>query len=60
MILDRIEHYLRRFKSAPSRLGGNAGGDSNFVMNLRDGRQPRQATPNRIIAFIERDEERIR
>lgn len=60
MILDRIEHYLRRSRSSPSRLGRDAVGDPNFVMNLRDGRQPRQPTLDRVIAFIERDEDRIR
>ncbi len=60
MILDRIDHYLRRSKTSPSRLGRDAVGDPNFVMNLRDGRQPRQATLDRVLAFIERAEERFR
>ncbi len=60
MILDRIDHYLRSSKSSPSRLGRDAVGDPNFVMNLRDGRQPRQATLDRVLAFIEQEEERIR
>jgi hypothetical protein len=60
MILARIDHYLRCSKSSPSRLGRDAVGDPNFVMNLRDGRRPRQATLNRVLAFIEREEERIR
>lgn len=60
MILDRIDHYLRSSKTSPSRLGRDAVGDPNFVMNLRDGRQPRQATLDRVIAFIERQDEPIR
>lgn len=60
MILDRIDHYLRTSKTSPSRLGREAVGDPNFVMNLRDGRQPRQATLDRVMAFIERAETRIR
>lgn len=60
MILDRIDRYLRSSKTSQSRLGRDAVGDPNFVMNLRDGRQPRQATLDRVIAFIEREEERIR
>jgi hypothetical protein len=59
MILDRIDRYLRRSKSSPSRLGRDAVGDPNFVMNLRDGRQPRKATLDRVIAFIEREEKLI-
>jgi hypothetical protein len=60
MILDRIDCYLRRTKTSPSRLGRDAVGDPNFVMNLRDGRQPRQATLDRVLAFIERQERRFR
>ncbi len=60
MILDRIDRYLRFTKSSPSRLGRDAVGDPNFVMNLRDGRRPRQATLDRVLAFIEREEERAR
>ena len=59
MILDRIDRYLRASKTTPSRLGRDAVGDPNFVMNLRDGRQPRQATLDRVIAFIDRQEERF-
>ena len=58
MILDRIDLYLRSSKSSPSRLGRDAVGDPNFVMNLRDGRRPRQATLDRVLAFIERKEKR--
>jgi hypothetical protein len=60
MILDRIDHYLRATRSTPSRLGRNAMGDPNFVANLRDGRQPRPSTLERVIAYIEREEARIR
>lgn len=59
MILDRIDRYLRATKTTPTRLGRDAVGDPNFVMNLRDGRQPRQATLDRVIAFIDRQEEAI-
>jgi hypothetical protein len=60
MLIDRIDHYLRRSKSSPSRLGRDAVGDPNFVTNLRDGRRPRQSTLDRVIAFIDRQETRIR
>ena len=59
MILERIDRYLRVTKTTPSRLGRDAVGDPNFVMNLRDGRQPRQATLDRVIAFIDSREEHI-
>jgi hypothetical protein len=60
MILERIDSYLRATRSTPSRLGRDAVGDPNFVTNLRDGRRPRQSTLERVIAFIEREERRIR
>ena len=60
MILERIDRYLRATRSTPSRLGREAVGDPNFVTNLRDGRQPRQSTLERVIAFIDREEARIR
>jgi len=60
MILDRIDRYLRSTKSSASRLGRDALGDPNFVANLRDGRQPRQATLDRVLAFIERHEQPVR
>ena len=60
MILERIDHYLRATRSTPSRLGRDAVGDPNFVSNLRDGRQPRPSTLERVISFIEREEARIR
>jgi hypothetical protein len=60
MLLDRIDRYLRKTQSTPSRLGRDALGDPNFVMNLRDGRRPRQSTLERVIDFIEREEERLR
>ena len=60
MILDRIDRYLRSSKSSPSRLGRDAMGDPNFVTNLRDGRRPRKATLDRVIAFIEQAEADVR
>ena len=60
MILDRIDHYLRLTRTTPSRLGRDAVGDPNFVTSLRDGRRPRQSTLDRVIAFIEREEARLR
>lgn len=60
MILDRIDQYLRATQTTPSRLGRDAVGDPNFVASLRDGRRPRPSTLERVIAFIEREEARIR
>jgi hypothetical protein len=60
MLIRRIDRYLRASKTATTRFGRDAVGDPNFVMNLRDGRQPRQSTVDRVIAFLEREEGRAR
>ena len=52
MLIEHIELYMRRTKTSPSRFGREVLGDPNFVMTLRDGRKPREATARRIIAFI--------
>jgi hypothetical protein len=56
MLLTRIDTFLRRTRMSPTRLGREAVRDPNFVLNLRDGRQPRRATARRVVAFIESSE----
>jgi hypothetical protein len=53
MLLDRIEHYLRSTRTPPTRFGRDAVGDPNFVLNLRDGREPRRETRRRVIQYID-------
>ena len=61
MLLDLIDAYLRQTKTAPTRFGRDVVGDPNFVLNLRDGRQPRKRTVKRVMRFIEaRDPSRSR
>ncbi len=58
MLLHLVELYLRRTRTPPSRFGRDALGDPKFVFNLRDGREPRRRTRQRVIAFISaRDDE---
>jgi hypothetical protein len=53
MLLTRIDAFLRRTKMSPTRFGREALGDPNFVLNLRDGREPRAPTVRRVIAFLD-------
>lgn len=55
-LLRRIEVYLRRSATTPTRFGREAMGDPRFVFDLRNGREPGQATITRVAAFLERKE----
>ena len=59
MLLVRIDRYLRRTKITPTRFGRDAVGDPNFVLDLRDGRSPREATRRRVLAYIDRAEAQL-
>lgn len=50
--LQTIEDFLSRTDMAPSTLGMKVFGDPNFVFRLRDGRECREETQNRILNFI--------
>lgn len=52
MILTRVEAYIKRTRTPPTRFGRDAVGDPNLVFDLRDGREPRSRTTRRIEAFI--------
>lgn len=52
MLLTQIDRYLRLTKMSPTRFGRDAVGDPNFVLNLRDGREPRPQTVRRVLSFI--------
>jgi hypothetical protein len=53
MLLARIDAHLRRTRLPVTRFGRDAVGDPNFVLDLRDGRMPRDSTVKRVLAFIE-------
>ena len=55
-LLRRIETYLRRSATPPTRFGRDALGDPRFVFDLREGREPRAATVERVTAWLERCE----
>lgn len=52
-LLRRIEIYLRRSGTAPTRFGRDAVGDPRFVFDLRNGREPRPATRARVAAWLD-------
>lgn len=58
-LLWRIERYLRRSATPPTRFGREAMGDPRFVFDLRKGRQPRPPTAARAAAWLDRQERRV-
>jgi hypothetical protein len=51
-LLSTIEKYLRTSGTPPTRFGREAVNDPRFVLDLRNGREPRPATAARVIAFL--------
>jgi len=49
----RIELYLRRTRTAPTRFGRDAVGDPRFVSDLRNGRELRAKTETRVAAWLD-------
>ena len=54
----RVEQYLWRTKTAPTRFGREVLRDPRFVFDLRNGREPREETAARIRAWLDRREAR--
>ena len=53
-LLSSIEKYLRRSGTPPTRFGREAVGDPRFVLDLRNGREPRPATISRVSDYMAR------
>ncbi len=53
-LLPVIERYLRTSNTPPTRFGREAVRDPRFVMDLRNGREPRGRTVARVLRYIER------
>lgn len=53
MLLQRIERHMRRRRMSPTRFGREAIGDPNLLMQLRDGRELRVATAQRITDYLD-------
>ena len=51
-LLSMIERHLRNSGVAPTRFGRDAVNDPRFVLDLRNGREPRPRMIRRIEAFL--------
>lgn len=56
MLLTRIERYLQFTRTPPTRFGRDVVRDPNFVLNLREGREPRASTTRRVQAYLDQHE----
>lgn len=52
-LLRDVEKFLRISHTPPTRFGRDAVGDPRFVFDLRNGRDPRPATVQRVRAYLE-------
>ena len=51
-LLERIENHLRDNDISPTTFGREAVGDPRFVLDLRNGRNPRRKTVMRLEAYL--------
>ena len=56
MLLHRIEQHMRARRMTPTRFGREAIGDPNLIFQLKDGRELRAATVQRIIDYLNDNE----
>ena len=52
-LLRDVENYLKISNMPAARFGREAMKDPRFVFDLRNGREPRQRTVDRVRAFLE-------
>ena len=52
-LLREVEKFLRATEVAPTRFGREVVGDPRFVFDLRNGREPRPQTDERVRAYLE-------
>ena len=52
-LLRDVEKYLRNSNTPATRFGREAVGAPRFVFDLRNGREPRPTTVNRVRAYLE-------
>jgi hypothetical protein len=53
-LLSSIEKFLRRSGTPPTRFGREAVGDPRFVLDLRNGREPRPSTISKVSEYLSR------
>ena len=52
-LLRTVENFLKLSNMPPARFGREAMRDPRFVFDLRNGREPRARTVERVRAFVE-------
>lgn len=52
----RMEQFLKRTRTSPTRLGLDVTGDPRLVFQIRKGRVPRAAMEAKILAYMDRVE----
>lgn len=52
----RIELYLRRTRTTPTRFGRDAVNDPRLVSDLKNGRELRETTEARVVAWLDKRE----
>ena len=52
-LLRKVERFLKASSIPATRFGREAMGDPRFVFDLRNGREPRASTIDRVLAFLE-------
>ena len=59
-LLTRVELYLRRSGTPPTRFGREAAHDPRLVFDLRKGREAGPVLSSRVVAFIDQREAELR
>lgn len=54
-LLREVERFLRQNGTPATRFGRDAMGDPRFVFDLRNGRDPRPSTVERVLAYLEEE-----
>jgi hypothetical protein len=59
MLIRKIEQFLRRHQMPATKFGRLAARDPRFVLDLRNGREPRSATERRVEHFMNNYAEQV-
>jgi len=57
-LMRRIQLFLKRADMAPTRFGREAIGDPRLVTDMRNGRELRETTAARIVAWLDAQEKK--
>lgn len=55
-LLREVEKFLKASKVPAARFGREVMRDPRFVFDLRNGREPRLATVDRVLAYLESEQ----